>query len=126
MIYNAKLEWKSDGIEEEVLLLINDVEIICFANVMPYEVKEGNYYRVDMIPNFFGGYDIKEVGRECLDCIARDPNKFSYKVTGWLLDNKIYSNGIVFEDEEFMFLFGYLNGRKVTLNIDRIDVEFLV
>ncbi|KPC55350.1 hypothetical protein [Amantichitinum ursilacus] len=125
MNYLAKIKRLSSDVEEEVVLCINDIEITCFANVCPYTLEDGEAYRVELTPQVFNDYVVSETNEGVTSAINRVGNGFSYILKGRLAGNKLDAGGIVFEDEMLLSQFGYLDGKFISWNVDRIDVEFL-
>jgi hypothetical protein len=119
----ARVEKIDENVEEAVTLSIDRVEIVCFAGVCPYAIKEGETYPVSVTLAIFGDYDLHESSDE-RPSLRQIGNSFSYVATGWLSDD-VLDAGIKFVDEIFLSDYGYLNGKMVSMQVDRIDVEFL-
>ncbi|MFV8602808.1 hypothetical protein ACNRDG_00635 [Ralstonia pseudosolanacearum] len=125
MKYLTKIERLSDDVEEEVVLRINGVELICFATVCPYKIEEGASYQVELTAQVFNEYQVSELGEEASPSIAQIGDSFSHVIAGRLRGNRLDAGGIVFEDDVLLSDFGYLEGKMIAWKIDRIDVEFL-
>jgi len=119
----AKVKKIDENIEEEVTLLIDQIEVVCFASVCPYAIKNGGEYPVSMTLNIFCDYNLRE-SKDEQSSLRRIGNSFSYIVTGRICDD-ILDAGIKFVDDVFLSDYGYLNGKMVSMQVDRIDVEFL-
>jgi len=123
MISRAKVERVGEDIEEEVTLLIDRVEVVCFAGVCPYAIKEGETYPVSMTLTILDDCNLHESSDE-QPSLRRIGNSFSYIVTG-RLSGDVLDAGIKFIDDVFLSDYGYLNGKMISMQVDRIDVEFL-
>ncbi len=110
-------------IEEQVTLIVDDVEVTCFASVCPYEIQEGQEYPVSFEMNVFDDYSVNALVKN-EKSLVRIGDGFSYLLSGELRGNTIVC-GIPFEDEILLSDFGYLDGKYVSFQVDRIDVEFL-
>jgi hypothetical protein len=122
-VVKAKIEKIGDLVEEEVTLLIDGVEIVCFAGVCPYALKESETYPVVLTLAIFNDYDLHE-SDDKKSSLRQIENSFSYVITG-LLSDGILDAGIKFFDEIFLSDFRYLDGKMVSIRVDRIDVEFI-
>jgi hypothetical protein len=58
--------------------------------------------------------------------IARVGNSFACVVMGKLRGSCLEAGRLIFEDDILQRGLGYLDGKTIAMNIDRIDVEFLV
>ena len=118
----AYLKHIDDVIEEKVTLITNNVEVVCFAGVCPFEIQVGQEYSVSFEMNVFSDYHLeksasKETG------VTRLGNSFQYLLRGKLNGNTVLC-GLPFEDEILRSNYGYLDGDIVDFIVDRIDVEF--
>lgn len=113
----------SDSIEEEVVLRVGDVEIVCFVGYSPYSIEEGGEYPVALSLCFLDDFELTESDELC-SSLRRIEGGFSYVVTG-VLCGDVIDAGVKFQDEMFLSDFGYLSGKMVSVRVDRIDVEFL-
>ncbi len=112
----------SDNIEEEVTLEVNDIEVICFAGVCPYEIKVGGEYPVIFSSMIFDDYDVKELQAET-QSLEKINAGYSYIAKGKLDGMKVLS--IIDIQDDGLLDFEYLDGKYVEFKIDRLDVEFL-
>lgn len=125
MIYEAKVLSLDDDLEEEVLLRIGMAELICFASVCPYAIQKNEYYSVELRLVVLNECAVTEQPQGTVQSIARIDRGFSHVVTGVLKDGCLESVGFIFEYEVLARDFGYLNGKPISLRVDRIDAEFL-
>jgi hypothetical protein len=123
MIYSAKVERIDEDIEEEVTLVIDGLKLVCFAGVCPYPIEEGKAYPVSLHLVVFDDYMITEVNID-ESSLKRIGQGFSYIVTGRLSEDTLNA-GIAFQDQVFLSDYGYLDGKMVSVKVDRIDAEFL-
>ncbi|WP_150526566.1 hypothetical protein [Roseibium sediminis] len=119
----AYLKAICDDVEEEVTLVIGTMEVVCFASVVPYELKVGRSYPVVFQVFLNDEYDLRkssiaEAGIERID------TGFGYRLRGRLVGNTIEC-GLPFEDDHLADEYGYLDGELVELIVDRVDVEFI-
>jgi hypothetical protein len=123
IIYNAKIKRIHDNVEEEVTLLIQGLELVCFASHCPYPIKEGATYPVSLSLEVLHSYEVTEA-KVSVPSMKRIDQTFSHVVTG-KLDGMTLDAGLVFQDEIFLSDFGYLDGKMISVKIDRIDAEFV-
>lgn len=119
----AKVERIDEDVEEAVTLQFNGVRVVCFAGFCPYPIREGELYPVSTALTIFDEYKLCE-SNDRYPSLSQIGNSFSYMVTG-LLSGDVLDAGIKFLDEVFLSDYGYLNGKMVSLRVDRINVEFL-
>lgn len=125
MFYSAKLLHLDKNIEEEVVIEVNGERLVCFSNMLPYGVKEGHDYQVEIIPMVFKEYIVKEQEKNVYPSIKRIDDSFSYIVIGKLTGAGLDTGSIIFDDEVLLRDFGYFDGKMVSWEIDRIDVDFI-
>ncbi len=125
MSYLAELITESESNEMKVTLRVNDIVLTCFAIVCPIKRKQGGFYKVDLMPEMFNEYDLREVDAAVTPSILQSGKDFSCVVIGKLENGAISVSGIKFEDTLLLSDFGYLDGKMVEWEIDRLDVEFL-
>lgn len=119
----AILKSVDSDIEEQVTLIINGIEVTCFVGFCPYKLEIGNEYPVEFEMSIFGDYSVNQSDfKEQL--VTQIDNGFAYLLSG-KLDGNTVDCGIPFEDEVLLTDFGYLNGKFVDFQVDRVDVEFL-
>jgi len=121
--YFARVKSIGIDIEEEVVLDINGVEVICFAGVCPYEIHEGKEYPVSFELVIFDDYIVEESFDDAAR-LERIDDGFSYWIEG-KLEGGVVNSLISFEDEILLSDYQYLNGKYIRMKVDRIDVEFL-
>lgn len=110
-------------IEEQVTLVVNDIQVTCFAGVCPYEIQVGDEYLVAFEMNVFDDYSVNQLDSQKKH-VRQIENGFAYLLSGRLDGNTVHC-GIPFEDDVLLSDFGYLDGQFVSFQVDRIDVEFL-
>jgi hypothetical protein len=125
MIHQARVLRLGKVMEEEVLLRLGDVRLICFANVRPYRVEEGEMYSVEFHPLVFDEYVVTEVDGDTAPSIVERGPAFRCVITGRLRGSTLDSVGLTFEDEIFAKDYAYLDGKMIAMNVDRMDVEFI-
>jgi len=125
MIHQAHVLALHDDVEEEVDLDINGTRLKCFAGICPYVIQEDQVYPVRLELVVLDDYEVAESSADTDQAFSRIGNGFSYLVHGRLSGICLDVGGLVFEDEVLQREFGYLDGKFVSLKVDRIDVEFL-
>jgi hypothetical protein len=122
-VYQAKVVRLGDVVEEEVELLIQGRRLVCFSSVYSSAPREGQIYSVSLELMVIEDFKIEEI-EETTPSILRIGNGFAYELRGRLLGDTL-DVGIVFREDAFLSCFGHLEGRFVSVRVDRIDVEFL-
>jgi len=125
VIYQARVIGLNDSIEEEVALQIDGVRLTCFASGCPYRIEEGKSYPVQLELLILDDYEVIESPDEAGADFVETGEGFAYLVRGKLNGRYLEAGGLVFEDEVLRREFGYLDGKRVTVKADRINVEFL-
>ena len=119
MKYNCIIE---DIKDEEVTVKIGDIDITGFANSGVLK-KIGDTAMVDILL-----YDDLEISGsdKSENCIVRKGNSFAYSLYGILdIDNLMLKSELDFKiDLEDLFDCGYLDGKRVKIDVIRIDLEF--
>lgn len=123
MIYDATVEEIDEGVDEAVTLLVEGLRILCFSSVCPYPIKKGEKYSVSLTLAILNDYIVAEVGSG-ESSIKRIGQGFSHMVAGKLTGD-VLDAGIAFQDEVFLSDYGYLDGKVISVKVDRIDAEFL-
>lgn len=125
MIYHAQVIKLSDDIEEKVTLQINGRQLNCFAGICPYPISEGKSYPVQLELVVLDDYEVMASPDDAGAAFVETGKGFAYLIQGKLNGMYLEADGLVFEDEVLQRDFGYLDGKMVTVKVDRIDVEFL-
>lgn len=125
MIYKAKVLRLDAVVEEAVLIQIAGREIECFASFCPYRIEEGQIYPVQLELAVFNKYCIVECKENSPDFFPVGQG-FSYLVSGTLKGGILKVGTLSFFDEFLRSNYGYLDGKMVTMSVDRIDLEFLL
>jgi len=112
----------NNNIEEEITLEVNGIEVICFANVCPYDIEVGEKYPVMFSSMTFDDYNVKELHEE-IKSLKKTDNAYSYVVKGKLEGEMVLSVIDIVDDG--LLDYKYLDGSYVEFKIDRLDVEFL-
>lgn len=119
----ALIKSLDSDVEEQVNLLVDGIELTCFAGVCPYQIQVGKEYPVVFEMCVFDDYSVSSSDKQEI-LVAQIDSGFEYLIRG-KLDGNTIDCGIPFEDDVLMSDFGYLNGQFVDFKVDRIDVEFL-
>jgi len=124
MIFSILVRSINFDVEGEVEVVVGDVQLTCFANNIPFEIKVGGRYEVEFYPMVFDEYFVEDAG-EVGDSIDRHGKGYSYKVVGRLNEGCVSCGELMFCDEFLAEDFGFLDGRMVSWIIDRLDVSFV-
>jgi hypothetical protein len=125
MIYQAKILYINENVEEEVMLQIGNTILTCFASVCPYVIEVNSTYPVELSLQIFSDdCFVKEVSDDTEPSIVRLGNAFAYVITGRLNGRSLESGRLAFEDDWFLSDFGYLDEKMVAVQVDRIDADF--
>lgn len=114
----------SDIIEEEVVIKVDGFNIICFANICPYKIEINKEYPADIGFTILDEWNIKEENSEESN-IIHIGNGFKYYLYGRINEDTLEIKNIKFQDDIFLTDYAYLNGKFVSLLVDRITLEFL-
>lgn len=112
----------NEHVEDEITLLIDDTEVVCFASYCPHVLKVGKEYEVELILNFPEAYEAISVEPRSL-LIEKKNSGFSYYLYG-KLKNDAFQTFTTFFDEKIHFDHPELNGKFIKLGVERIDVSF--
>jgi hypothetical protein len=124
MKYKAQILGFNEEVEEEVILQVGTTVLHCFSHGFPYQIEKGDFVSVEFELQFFDELQIEEI--ESNTCqFKRIGESFSYLIQGELDGNVLKSDSISFQDDCFVSECGFLNGKMVSLRVDRIDVDFL-
>ena len=110
-------------VEEEVLLLVNGLEIKCFASYCPSKIVVGETYEVEF-ELVLSDTDVVAATEEPLTTlIEMIGSGFSCAIYGYL-DGSMIRSFVDFPDQDIHYDYPHLNERYVKINVDRIDVSF--
>ncbi|RON37172.1 hypothetical protein [Pseudomonas brassicacearum] len=110
-------------VEDEVLLLVNGLEIKCFASYCPSKIEVGETYEVEF-ELVLSDNDVVAVAAEPLTTLVEmNGDGFSCELYGFL-DGSVFRSFVDFSDQEIHYDHPHLNGRFVKIQVDRIDVSF--
>lgn len=112
-----------DDDEERVTVEANGIEVTCFTVYCPYEIKEGEEYPAEFDFEVFNGYQVTESADKDSGLIYAG-KAYSYLLKGKLKGSKLNA-GIVFDDDILMSDYGFLDGKYVQVNADRLDISFV-
>ena len=109
--------------DEEVTVQIGNIQIIGFVNC-GCNNKIGDVCNINIL--LYDDLEIDEIANEEYSIIRKD-NSYCYKLKGILdVDNHRLKSAIDFDiDEKILIDYGYLDGKFVSINVLRIDLEFL-
>ncbi len=119
---NAFLVRKDKDDKEEVDLVVNGIKLTCFVAVCPKTIHVGNYYQVTLELYMPNEYEVTEATSD-RDGFEKTGDTFEYLITG-TMKGSIIDCGIEFEDLHLLSHYGYLDGKRITIRVYRIDVGF--
>jgi len=123
MKYYAKLLYIHPYIEEEMLLCLGEVKLLCFANSIPYPVQVGEIYPVELSLTYLEECKLRPIAENEFS-ISELTTVFSHKVRGFLAGNQLISQGVTFQDDYFAEEYAWLDGHFVETIADRITADF--
>ena len=112
-------------VEEEVVLSVGGVELTCFASNQPAKLAVGDACTVSLNLLVLGDYCVAVLDDDEEPILERQGNGFAYKIVGKLVDGCLQSCGFEFRDETLESEYEYLNGKMISIRVDRINVRFL-
>gem|GEM_PF-3370968 len=128
MVYNALVKELNLHVEEEVTVVIEGVVLVCFVREWLNNVEVGKSYSVTiegrilndiyMVENEDASIGFKQIG-----------NSFSY-IISWRFDlaTRSIDAGITIcfdEDEVDFHDYAYLDGKNVSVKVDRLEISFM-
>ncbi|WP_244142249.1 hypothetical protein [Pseudomonas gozinkensis] len=109
-------------VEDAILLVIEGVEVRCFAINSPSKIEVGKIYEAEfemVLPD--------EDAVSATQCekmqIKMLGSGFPCEVFGYL-DGEVFRSLVDFMDQDIHYEYPHLNGQFVKINADRIDVSF--
>jgi hypothetical protein len=124
MIYQVEILRIDEPIEGEIMLQAGNAKLVCFSYNHPYGIEVNSTYPVKLNLLVLNDYIVEEVPDDTEPSIIRLGDSFAYVITGRLNDRCLESGELTFEDDALLSDFGYLDGKMVTMKVDRIDADF--
>lgn len=109
--------------EEKVTVESNGVEVTCFAVYCPYKIEEGKKYSAEFDFVVFDEYEVSEIHNRNSG-IEYTGKAFSYLLIGKLEGSRLNA-GIIFDDENLLSDYSFLDGKYVQVKADRLDISFI-
>ncbi|RON43189.1 hypothetical protein BK666_19005 [Pseudomonas frederiksbergensis] len=109
-------------VEEEVVLLIGDVKVRCFASYCPRKIEVGESYEVELemvLPE----NDFIVITQEKNTAIEMIGDGFACILNGFL-DGSVFHSFVDFADLEIHYDYPKLNEKYIKIMVDRIDASF--
>jgi len=106
-----------------MLLCLGEVKLLCFANSVPYPVKLGEIYPVELSLSYLEECKLRPLADMDFS-ISGLSTVFSHKVRGFLTGNKLISHNVTFQDDYFAEEYAWLDGHFVETIVDRINLDF--
>jgi hypothetical protein len=104
----AKVVRLSELLEEEVVLSVHGIEIVCFVGACPYKLKEGDSYPVKLGLLILEDYNVEELEDDVEQFLSRKGNGFAYRMQGRLIDGYLDVHGVKFENGAFESEYAYI------------------
>ena len=123
MRYIATVMKIDPNIEEKVTLLIEGIEVLGFASVCPYAIREGNQYPVRIGFTVLDEFEVKEI-HDNSKAVLTLAQGFSSIIRGVLGEDGTIDAGIRIKDS-ILEDYSNLIGKNVEFRVDRISIEFL-
>jgi hypothetical protein len=125
MIYHATILMMDDEIDEMVALRIGNNDLTCFASICPFPINIGDVYLVDLRAYFIDEPNVTILSEDVAESIKRVRDGFGYSLVGHLKGSQFIVNGLALDSESDFSLLEGLEGKKLRMAVDRLDVEFL-
>lgn len=109
--------------EEHVTLLIDGFVVECFANSCPYAIQTEETYNVELSLDLLDAYTVKKAPDTNI-LIEKKPEGYSYVLSG-TLRNDIFYSFIEFYDEDVHYDHPDMNDHFISLDVNRINVNFI-
>lgn len=123
MLYKCKIKKLDNVIEEATLIEINGYELYCFISYCPFKIFENSIYEVELNYEILNNYKLNK--SNLTTGFIKINNTFAYKITGKLKNNQLILPNMIFEKDDFLSNYSYLDNNLVTLEVDRITVSFV-
>lgn len=120
-----RIERFSEIVEEEVVLNNGTGELVCFVGVRPYQLMVGHSYPIRLNFLILDEPHIEEVDGDSEPVTLRNGSGYSYQIQGRLVDGCLHACGYEFEDEAFESDYAFLDGKMISIDVDRINAKFL-
>lgn len=122
MKYYAKIISLNPNVEEEVTIALGEIELTCFINELDSSIKLGEVYLVELELEF-----LDEINAElAIDTLPKQIGKsFAYELSGYLLENKIITSNVIFQND-LLYEISFYENKYVKIYVDRINVSFFM
>ncbi|PMW95884.1 hypothetical protein C1X59_26000 [Pseudomonas sp. FW215-R2] len=110
-------------VEDAILLVVEGVEVRCFANYSPSKIEVGKTYEAEFEMVLSGEDFVSATQCEKMQ-IKMLGSGFPCEVYGYL-DGEVFRSFVDFMDQDIHYEYPHLNGQFVKINADRIDVSFV-
>jgi hypothetical protein len=124
MIYQAQLLPNEDDSEHHFNLKIENHVLSCFSTYCPHKVNPHSTYPVELYLYFSGDVNAAHKENNNSDEIKKNGAGYKYTIIGTLLSGHLISCGLSFNLQEFASEIEHLDGKKIKIDVSRIDVEF--
>lgn len=127
MIYSAKLKNLDKFCENFADFSIENNSLHCFIACSKIFLEENKIYNIEIEYQVFNEYMVAEVNidKPIILPFERIDDSPRYKVTGRLHGNLFKSGNICFIDDYLQKEYSFLDGRLITLTIDRLDIAII-
>ncbi|BBB63187.1 hypothetical protein UNDKW_4914 [Undibacterium sp. KW1] len=120
-----RIERFHETVEEEVVLNNGTGDLVCFFDVRPYQLIVGHSYSIRLNFLILDDPHIREIDDDSESLILRCGSGYSYQIQGRLVGDRLYACGYEFEDEAFEYDCAFLDGKMISIDVDRINAKFL-
>jgi hypothetical protein len=122
MVFQVRVVRLNENVEEEADVEVRGHALTCFVAVCPYRLAPGEVYPARLSLWALEGLEVREADGEVTG-ISRIGDDFRHRVVG-ILHGSVLDAGVAFEDELFLAEYEYLDGRVVSVDVDRIQLAF--
>lgn len=126
MVFCVQLKKLDPNIEEKAIVQIGNVEIQCFVRCWPSSVEVGHFYNADIDVDILDDFEMKEQAVQTIG--FEQINAFAYSIFGkFSLDSQTVDAGIPIRfDQDYLYDYAYLDGKYVSVRVDRINLSFVI
>ncbi|MRN37438.1 hypothetical protein CRG49_012830 [Neisseria sp. N95_16] len=127
MIYSVKLKNLDKLCENFADFSIENNDLYCFIAYSKISLEENRIYNVEIEYQIFNDYIVEEanIDKPIIFPFERIDDSPRYRITGRLNGNSFKSGNIYFMDNYLQKEYSFLDGRLITLTIDRLDISII-
>ena len=125
MKQSATVKELSDDFEELVHVSVGGCIVICFIAVCQYRLTINHEYLVRLNVGIIDDLHIREVDQFVDVGLENITNTYAYRLVGIIDGSNLIIGQLVISLSDFASEILYLDGKRVELYADRIEIEFI-